>query len=71
MNDLISREALRKWIPVSERLPEHSGWYVVTREGMCRRFMAIVGFDAKYKNWAYGGVVAWIDAKPYEGSEEE
>ena len=56
-----------KWIPVSERLPDYSGWYVVTREGMCKRFMAIVAFDAKYKNWGVGGVVAWIDAKPYKG----
>ena len=59
-----------KWIPVSERLPDYSDGYVVTRGEMCHRFMDIVAFDAVYKNWDNGGVVAWIDAKPYKGCGE-
>lgn len=26
---VVEMEAERRWIPVGERLPEHSGWYVV------------------------------------------
>lgn len=67
-----------RWIPVTERLPEETGWYLCTLPmgfideslvDMCR-------FDTASGNFWSGGieynVVAWMELpKPYEKGAEE
>lgn len=59
-------EEQQQWIPCSERLPEKNGDYLVTMEGMCRPYMRFLGYSATSKKWGYGGVIAWMDVKPYK-----
>ena len=58
-----------QWIPCSERLPDKNGDYLVTMEGMCRPYIRKLGFSATSKTWGYGGVIAWMDVKPYKKEE--
>ena len=65
----------RVWIPVSERLPEKTGWYLCTLSGHSRTMVDICRFNtANGKFW--GGVieynvVAWAELpKPYEEGGE-
>ena len=55
-----------EWILCSDRLPEKNGDYLVTMEGMCRPYMRFLGYSATSKKWGYGGVIAWMDVKPYK-----
>lgn len=68
----------RVWIPVTERLPEKTGWYLCTLSGhlaqtivdMCRFETVDGGF---WSGCIEYNVVAWMELpKPYkEGSEED
>ena len=59
------------WISCNERLPSRNGYYVVTMNGMCKKYFDIVAFFATSKKWAHGGVIAWLDITPYEPYEDE
>lgn len=62
-----------EWIPVSERLPEQSGFYITTCRDICENRVHTVGFDGVRKKWVRGGVIAWQPLpEPYkkEGDEE-
>lgn len=64
----------RVWIPVTERLPEEEGWYLVTRMWANEKTPKIVTewWFADTKNWAtMGKVLAWMELpKPYEEGGE-
>ena len=58
----------QRWIPVSERMPEESGWYIVTVEDETdthlRWFSTLHGFEWEEKD----NTIAWMPLpKPYEG----
>lgn len=57
-----------RWIPVTERLPDKEGKYLVTIKG---RHPYIMQGWYEYGRWNLIDVSAWMDMKPYEGSEEE
>lgn len=49
-----------EWIPVSERLPEKTGYYLVTRKGFSiKNHVKRVGYDANTKRWSEGSIIAW------------
>lgn len=63
---------LPRWIPVSERLPEQSGFYITTCRDICENRVHTVGFDVVRKKWGRGGVIAWQPLpEPYKEGEEE
>lgn len=72
-NEIDSAPTIGRWIPVTERLPEEEGWYLVTRMWANEKTPKIVTewWFADTKNWAtMGKVLAWMELpKPYEGSE--
>ena len=61
-----------EWIPVSERAPEKNGWFITTCEDICKRNVHTVFYDAKYKKWGRGGVIAWRPLpEPYKEADDE
>lgn len=66
------------WIPVSERLPEESGRYLISvLDGVGRR-TTVAPYQPRYKAWtmtgrmAYWKVIAWMPLpEPYEPQESE
>lgn len=76
-NENIKMPPQTGWIPVTEKLPEKTGWYLCTLSGhlaqtmvdMCRFEIATGGY------WSGGieyEVVAWMELpKPYEEGAEE
>lgn len=66
-------DAIPKWIPVTERLPERSGDYLITRdviEGYEKEACSIDYFEADTLDWdGYGDLVtAWMPLQePYKG----
>ena len=65
---LPSAQPEQRWIPVSERMPEESGWYIVTTEDETdthlRWFSTLHGFEWEEKD----NTIAWMPLpKPYEG----
>ncbi len=62
-----------KWIPVSERLPEESGEYLITIKD--RTYLEISWFYPSNKEWSYRNaeIIAWMPLpKPYkERSDKE
>ena len=65
---LPSAKPEQRWIPVSERMPEESGWYIVTTEDETdthlRWFSTLHGFEWEEKD----NTIAWMPLpKPYEG----
>lgn len=62
------------WIPVSERLPEEEGLYLVSvKNDHDRRYSKTCWFHGKSNNWfARQDVLAWMPLpKPYEPQESE
>ena len=73
-----------RWIPVTERLPEKDGRYLVTCEeeygrvvmplsyGRIKRRDIFYDTDIEYGDIEYCGVIAWMPLpEPYKGGEEE
>lgn len=67
----------QRWIPVSERLPEESGRYIVSvLDGIDRR-TTVAPYQTRCKAWtmtgrmAYWKVIAWMPLpEPYKGEQE-
>lgn len=60
------------WIPVTERLPEKSGLYFVTKENDLGKYVDTEWFYQAYKTWATGWkVIAWMPLlpEPYKKGE--
>jgi hypothetical protein len=60
------------WIPVSERLPEESGYYIATTHDGVGRRTTFVKYQKKAKSWeltgarSYWRVIAWMPLpEPY------
>ena len=74
-NTLIVEERPQgEWVPVSERLPEKNGYYLVTRKGFSmKNHVKRVGYDANAKRWSEGSIIAWQELpEPYkEGGAKE
>ena len=55
-----------QWIPVSERLPEESGYYIATTHDGVGRRTTFVKYQKKAKSWeltgarSYWRVIAWM-----------
>lgn len=72
-----SQPKVGEWIPVEERLPKHSGEYLIQAindyEGI---YMAVSNYDSQYKSFSSDGVqddnaIAWMDLpKMYEVKNE-
>lgn len=73
-----------RWIPVTERLPEKYGRYLVTLEdegyrsvtplyyGRIGRISTFYDSDSEYGDIEYCGIIAWMPLpEPYKGGEEE
>lgn len=73
-----------KWIPVTERLPEAYGRYLVTLEyegyrsvmplyyGRINRIDTFYDSDSEYGDIEYCGAIAWMPLpEPYKGGAEE
>lgn len=67
--DKILRNIKTDWIPVTERLPDADGRYIVTIKGVNSKWVQF----SYYENdeWAVESVTAWMDLKPYEGSDSD
>lgn len=75
---LKSEPKVGEWIPCSERLPKHDGYYLIQAindyEGI---YMAVSSYDSQYKSFSSDGVeddnaIAWMDLpKMYEVKENE
>jgi len=66
-----------RWIPCSERLPEHSERYLVSAlDGICRR-TTVAPYHPQSKSWSLTGrmtywkIIAWMPLpEPYNGEQE-
>lgn len=70
-----SAEAVQGWIPCSERLPNESGWYVISVVGF-ENFTDVSYFYSDEAKWSdvshTQSVVAWMPLPtPYKGGKEE
>ena len=66
-------DKLPDWIPVSERLPEESGYYIATTYDGVGRRTTFVKYQKKAKSWeltgarSYWRVIAWMPLpEPYK-----
>ena len=68
LNALPSAQPEPHWIPVTERLPECSGWHIVTLQ---RNDCALVSYRwySTVHGWEYGEIpTAWLPLpEPYKG----
>ena len=72
---LPSAEAVQRWIPCSERLPNESGWYVISVVGF-ENITDVSYFYSDEAKWSditdKQKVVAWMPLpKPYKGGDSE
>ena len=63
----------QKWIPCSERLPEESGYYIITAHDGVGHRTTFVKYQKKAKSWdltgarSYWRVIAWMPLpEPHE-----
>ena len=69
IEDIPSAQPEQRWIPCSERLPEDSNFYIVTRKDF------LVGFIwySVFHGWEWDGqnnIIAWMTLpEPYEGGD--
>lgn len=65
--------SVQQWIPCSERLPEDSGWYIVTKElDYDTTFVGLEWYDSA-NGWKYDNAkcIAWMPLpEPYKGEQE-
>ena len=61
-----------KWIPVSERLPEEQGWYLVTIKSGDNYYLDTDIYNTLYKNgFRTQNVIAWMPLpEPYKSESE-
>lgn len=71
--DLPSVTPKTEWIPVSERLPEKTSYYLVTLDHGTWGLATVQGeFDAINNRWNYDRVIAWMSfPEPYKAESEE
>jgi hypothetical protein len=72
LTDLPSAQPEQRWIPVTERLPEESGYYIVTAHDGAGHRTTFVKYQKKAKSWeltgarSYWRVIAWMPLpEPY------
>lgn len=70
---LTTAQPEQKWIPCSEKLPEESGYYIVTAHDGAGHRTTFVKYQKKAKSWdltgarSYWRVIAWMTLpKPYK-----
>lgn len=70
--DVLRRLSMR-WIPVTEKLPEENGDYLVTFKLSFMNFIEICTFNkAAWDKGGYDEVIAWMPLPPsYQGESEE
>jgi len=68
----------QRWIPCCERLPEESGYYIVTAHDGVGHRTTFVKYQKKAKSWdltgarSYWRVIAWMPLpEPYKGGEKD
>ena len=73
---LPSAQSEQIWIPCSERLPEESGYYIITAHDGVGHRTTFVKYQKKAKSWdltgarSYWRVIAWMPLpEPYQGKE--
>lgn len=73
--EVASAEAVQEWIPCSERLPNESGWYVISVVGF-ENITDVSYFYSDEAKWSdvshTQSVVAWMQLpKPYKEDDNE
>lgn len=48
-----------RWIPVTERLPEDSGYYIVCAKDGARTHVSFVQYQSRYRSWLLNGARAY------------
>jgi hypothetical protein len=78
IENLPSVQPEQRWIPCSERLPEHGGRYLISVLDGINRRTTVAPYLPRCKAWAMNGrmaywkVIAWMPLpEPYKGGEHE
>lgn len=60
-------EPAPQWIPVSERLPEHGGWFIVTKDGVGGDKHVFLSYFSTAHGWEFAEEpIAWMPLpEPY------
>lgn len=63
----IEPERTGKWIPCSERLPEHGGWFIVTKDGEGGNKHVFLSWFSTAHGWEFAEEpIAWMPLpEPY------
>ena len=68
------------WIPTKERLPDESGWYIVTWEDMSKisrrlstaKFIKYNSGLGRFEHYEWSGIIAWMPfPEVYRGDRDE
>ena len=72
LKEALSADAVQEWIPVSERLPSESGWYIVTVCGY-ERIVDVLPYNSGWNGvTTKQEVVAWMPLPmPYRKEDED
>ena len=78
IEDLPSEQPEQRWIPCSERLPEHGGRYLISVLDGINRRTTVAPYLPRCKAWAMNGrmaywkVIAWLPLpEPYREEEQD
>ena len=65
-------ERTGKWIPVSERAPEHGGWFIVTKDGAGGDKHVFLSYFSTAHGWEFAEEpIAWMPLpEPYREEGE-